>query len=229
MSENNIYYPETLNGAELDGFLEMGWYRMGQSVFTTHFLTTKDYSYRVFWLRYNLKKIAFSKSWQRLKTRNNQFNVEIKPLEITAEIEDLYAAYKTGIHFQAAPSVYYWLYEDQSNYNVFNTEIIEVRDKNKLIAVGIVDLGSESIAGIMNFYHPDYKKYSLGKYLMRLKIEQAQRRNFRLYYPGYIVFQRPEFDYKLSFDKSSTEVFIPETGGWQLYQSELIEKYGVVI
>jgi leucyl-tRNA---protein transferase len=229
MSENNIYYPEKLNGKELDEFLETGWYRMGQSVFTTHFLTLKDYTYRVFWLRYNLKNITLSKSQQRIKAGNKQFNVSIKPLQITVEIEDLYAAYKTGITFQAAPTVHYWLYGDQPTYNVFETELIEIRDKNKLIAVGIADLGSESIAGIMNFYHPDYKRFSLGKYLMLLKIEQAQRKNLCRYYPGYIVYQRPEFDYKLDFDKNSVEVFIPELGGWQLYRRQLTEKYGVVI
>lgn len=229
LSENNIYYPERLKGKELDDFLEMGWYRMGQSIFTTHFILLEDYAYRVFWLRYNLKNITLSKSQQRLKNRNGQFNVSLKPLQITDEIEDLYSIYKTGINFQGAPSVHYWLYGDRPPYNVFDTELIEIRDKGKLIAVGIADWGAESFAGIMNFYHPDYKKFSLGKYLMMLKIELGQLRNFRWYYPGYIVYQKPEFDYKLGFDKSAVEVLIPERQGWQVYQSHLIEEYGVVI
>lgn len=229
LSENNIYYPEQLNGEELDDFLEMGWYRIGRSLFTTHFILLNDYVYRVFWLRYNLKNIVLSKSQRRLKNRNKQFNVSVKPLEITNEIENLYSIYKTSINFEAAISVQHWLYGDRPPYNVFDTELIEIRDKDKLIAVGIADQGSESIAGIMNFYHPDYKRYSLGKYLMLLKIEQAQRRNLRWYYPGYIVYQRPEFDYKLSFDKRAVEVLIPEMKGWQLYRSQLIEEYGVVI
>jgi arginine-tRNA-protein transferase len=229
LSENNIYYPEKLGGKELDYFLETGWYRMGQSIFTTHFILLNDYIHRVFWLRYDLKKIAFSKSQQRIKSRNQQFNVSVKPLEITDEIENLYAAYKTGINFQGAASVYYWLNGDRPPKNVFETELIEIRDKDKLIAVGVADWGAESLTGIMNFYHPDYKKFSLGKYLMMLKIELGQRRNFRWYYPGYIVYQRPEFDYKLSFNQDAVEVLLPEMKGWQSFQGRFIDEFGVVI
>jgi arginine-tRNA-protein transferase len=32
------HYPENLNLWELDQYLEKGWYRMGQVIFTTHFL-----------------------------------------------------------------------------------------------------------------------------------------------------------------------------------------------
>ncbi len=229
LSENYIYYPERLDGKELDNFLEMGWYRMGQTIFTTNFLSLKDKSYRVFWLRYNLHNLTLSQSLQRLKNRNKQFEVSVKSLAITDEIEELYAIYKTGINFQAAPSVHYWLYGGAPTFNAFHTEQIEVRDNGKLIAVGIADCGFESIAGIMNFYHPDYKKYSLGKYLMLLKIEASQKKNFRWYYPGYIVYQRAEFDYKLFLDNNALEVLIPEMKGWRLYQSQLVEKFGVVI
>lgn len=229
LSENNIYYPERMNGKELDDFLEMGWYRIGQSIFTTHFVLLNDYIYRVFWLRYKLKNIVLSRSQRRLINLNKQFNVAVKPFEITDEIENLYADYKTCINFQGSISVHHWLYGDRPPANVFDTEIIEIRDKEKLIAVGIIDKGSESIAGIMNFYHPDYKRYSLGKYLMLLKIELGLRRNLRWYYPGYIVYQRPAFDYKLSINKDAVEVLIPEMKGWQLYQRQFIDEYGVVI
>lgn len=229
LSENNIYYPEKLGGKELDYFLETGWYRMGQSIFTTHFILLNDYIHRVFWLRYDLKKIVVGKSQKRLKTQNQQFNVSVKPLEITDEIENLYAAYKTRINFQGAASVQYWLNGDRPPKNVFETELIEIRDKDNLIAVGVADWGAKSLSGIMNFYHPDYKKCSLGKYLMMLKIELGQRRNYRWYYPGYIVYQRPEFDYKLSFNQDAVEILLPEMKGWQGFQRQFIDEFGVVI
>jgi arginine-tRNA-protein transferase len=229
LSEDKIYYPEKMIGEELDEFLEMGWYRMGQSIFTTDFISPGDIYYRVFWLRYSLNKIVLSKSQQRLKNRLKQFDVSVKPLEITAEIEKLYADYKTGVNFTAAESVHYWLYGDEQSSNVFETELIEIRDNGKLIAVGVADLGSESLAGIMNFYHPEYKRFSLGKYLMILKIELGQRRNMQWYYPGYVVFKRPEFDYKLCFNNNAVEVLIPELDGWQLYQRGLIDEFGFTI
>jgi arginyl-tRNA--protein-N-Asp/Glu arginylyltransferase len=228
-SENYIYYPEGLTGEELDAFLEVGWYRMGQSIFTTHFILLEGNIHRVFWLRYDLKKMVLSKMQRRVKIRNKQFNISIKPLKITDELEELYSVYKTGINFQPALSVHNWLYGADHSRNVFNTELIEIRDHGKLIAAGIADWGFESMTGIMNFYHPSYKRYSLGKYLMILKIEQAQKRNFRWYYPGYIVYQHAGFDYKLSVDKSAIEVLIPEIEGWRPFKTALIERFGNVI
>lgn len=229
LSENNIYFPKELSGHELDNFLAMGWYRIGQSLFTTNFILLNERVHRVFWLRYNLKNIALTKSQIRLKQRNRQFEVSVKPLELTIEIENLFTAYKTGIDFQGADSVYHWLYADRPPHNVFETEVIEIRDRHRLIGVGISDQGSKSMAGIMNFYDPEYKKYSLGKYLMILKIELGLQRRLSWYYPGYIVYKRPQFDYKLSIHKSAVEVLIPEMKGWQIYQSPLIEEFGVVI
>ncbi len=229
LSENKIYYPEKMIGKELDYFLETGWYRMGQSIFTTDFIMPEDVMYRVFWLRYNLQNIAFSKSQQRIKNGNRQFNVSVKSAEITVEIEKLYAVYKTSVNFSGAESVHQWLFGDGSPTNVFDTEFIEIRDKDKLIAVGIYDQGTESIAGIMNFYHPDYKRFSLGKYLMILKIELGQRRNNQWYYPGYVVYQRPEFDYKLGFNNNAVEILIPELEGWQLYRRDFIDEFGFAI
>lgn len=224
-SDNYIYYPERLTKKELDNFLKLGWYRMGQSLFTTHFIWLEENVHRVFWLRYNLNRIMFSKSLLRIKKRNEQFDVSIKPLEISAELEELYAKYKTALTFQPSHSVQNCLHGDR-DYNVFNTDLIEVRDNGKLIAAGIADWGTESLAGIMNFYHPSYKKHSLGKFLMILKIEEAKKRNLQWYYPGYIVYRRSEFDYKLSVDKYATEILIPEQKGWQNFENDLIKKYG---
>ena len=77
-----------------------------------------------------------------------------------------------------------WLLQEQTN-NVYDTAMIEVRDQGKLIAAGIFDKGRQSIAGILNFYHPGYNKYSLGKYLMLLKIDYAIAHSKQWYYPGY--------------------------------------------
>jgi arginine-tRNA-protein transferase len=162
---------------------------------------------------------------QRLLKRNEQFSITKKPFKLTDELEELFTLYKTGIDFEPALSVQHWLYGDQL-HNVFSTELLEIRDNNKLIAAGITDSGHESIAGIMNFYHPEYKKYSPGKYLMLLKMQYAKAKNIKWYYPGYIVYNHPGFDYKLFVDKNAIEVFIPEMENWNLYNSELIDRYG---
>src|SRR6478609_11279297 len=138
MTDPSIYYPEQLKGKQLDAFLERGWYRMFQSLFTTHFITERDRLYRVFWLRYNLHSVRFERKLQRLMQLNNGFTYAIKKAALTDELESLYALYKTGISFDPAQSVQQWLFGD-SEANVFDTYIVEVKDRDVLIAAGVFD------------------------------------------------------------------------------------------
>lgn len=193
---NDIYFPQQLSGEELDEYLMKGWYRMGPIIFSTNHIVYDNQLYSVYWLRYDLRKIKPGKRQQKIITNNSKFSIEIKPLLITEELEALYSLYASSLSFQASPSLSHFLY-DEGQSAVFDTDIIEIRDNNTLVAAGIFDKGNQSIAGIINFYHPDYKKYSLGKYLMLLKINHAKTLGKTWYYPGYIIYGNPKFDYKL--------------------------------
>jgi leucyl-tRNA---protein transferase len=223
MIEPGIYYPEHLTGEQLDLFLANGWYRMGRGIFTTNYIVQDDIPYRVFWLRYHLSKVIYGKNWKQVCKINRRFSTSIQPLKITEELEALYADYKTGINFEPAESIQKWLYEDQTN-SIYDTRLMEIREKGQLIAAGIFDKGVNSIAGILNFYHPEYKKYSLGKYLMLLKMEYAKDEGMQWYYPGYIVYQYPKFNYKLFAGREAAEIYIPELKGWRMYDVGLLEK-----
>lgn len=223
MTESYIYYPDQLTGEQLDIFLAKGWYRMHQGIFTTHFLLQEDGFFRVYWMRYDLDQLTISSSSKKIIAANRDFESRIVPFQLTDELETLFQEYKTGIDFNPAESVRQWIFGEQENKeDVFDSHIIEIRDKEKLIAAGIFDKGKKSIAGIMNFYHPDYRKYSPGKFLMLLKIQYALDNNRRWYYPGYIVCNNPKFDYKLFADKKAAELFIPERNRWQPYTSDLM-------
>jgi arginine-tRNA-protein transferase len=216
MIEPLIFYPPRLFGKELDEFLSLGFYRMGQGIFSTHYLIVKEQVHEVSWLRYHIPSIRFSKSVNKINRHNNRFCTSLKPLSITGEMETLFSLYKTGIDFDPAVSVHHWLLEEQ-DHNVYDTYMIEVRDSNRLIAVGIFDKGENSIAGIMNFYDPAYKKYSLGKYLMLQKVKYAAAENIEWYYPGYIVKDYAKFDYKLFIDHSAASIYQPGKNQWVPY------------
>lgn len=228
MDSPEYYTPRKISGIQLDTFLSQGWYRMHQTVFTTRYIILKESIYTVSWLRYNLRQLQLSKKLQKLLIQNNHFTISIKPVEITTELEILYADYKANIKFDHSESVKQWLFgEDTDQENVFETNIIELRDKNKLIAAGIFDNGANSIAGIMNFYDPAYKKFSLGKYLILLKIQYAMQKGMHWYYPGYIVHGYPSFDYKLFVGEENSEIYIPDTNKWHKYSSELIHSINI--
>jgi arginine-tRNA-protein transferase len=220
MKNSGIHFPDSLSAKDLDAFLSYGWYRMGQGIFTTSYIMQEQVCYRVFWLRYSLSHLQENEAAKKIQKINRNFTVDILPLVITNEMEELFSLYKTGISFETSPSVKNWLYDDLKA-NVYDSYVVEVRDDALLIAAGIFDKGHMSIAGILNFYHPDYKKHSLGKFLMLQKINFAKQHRLLWYYPGYIVHGYPKFDYKLFAGKTASQLYSPELGKWFFYKEGL--------
>ena len=206
-------YLPVIEGYMLDFYLGQGYYRMVQDLFTCRFLAV-DGEYRtVHWLRLVLAKVHYGSEQRRLLRLNERFSTVIRPFQPTAELEALYALYRGSITFDAPETVKEFLLMDAA-HSLFNTEVIEIRDGQQLIAAGIFDSGTRSIAGIMNFYHPAYRKYSLGKYLLLLKINRALSQHKTYYYPGYLVHNYPKFNYKLFPCLAATEVYECVSDRW---------------
>lgn len=196
-------YPEIMSPEELDQYLSKGWYRMGQTIFTTHFLSFGDQFYSAIWVRLSLRGYSFRKSLRKIFRQNNsRFRTEIRRASIDEEKEVLYQKYKTTFPGVLAPSLKDSLL-DGEDFNVFNTLEITIYDGNKLVALSFFDIGRESAASIIGIYHPDYNKYSLGFYTMLLEIQFCMESNKRFYYPGYVVPGYPRFDYKLRIGEVS--------------------------
>ncbi|HEX8326858.1 MAG TPA: GNAT family N-acetyltransferase [Hymenobacter sp.] len=210
-----------LRGDALDFYLAQGYYRMQQELFTCHFVPFAGRLYTAHWLRLALDRIAWGPEQRALLRRNARFSATIRTFRITDEYEELYARYRASITFEAAPTIEAVLLGGEA-HNVFNTQIIELRDGNRLIAAGVFDRGERTLAGILNFYDPVYRKHSLGKYLLLLKTDHARRQHLDYYYPGYLVHNYSKFDYKLFACPAATEVFDSVHGIWVPFSQEAV-------
>ncbi len=221
------YHPE-VRGFLLDSYLNQGWFRIGQFIFTTDYVPTNNTDYRVFWLRYRMSNFSFGKKQQKLLTANKHLSIKILPLRITDELNELYQTYYEQLKFPASPSLSYNLFEfggiELTNHNVYDSQLIEIREGQKLIAAGVFDKGTHSLAGVINFYNPTYKKLSLGKYLMLLKLDYARQQQLEFYYPGYIALNFEKFDYKLFPGTEAAEIYDPITNLWYSYDRQLMEE-----
>jgi arginine-tRNA-protein transferase len=208
------YSPETLSSIELDTYLSRGWFRMGQTIFTTNFLSFKGEFYSALWLRVDLSRFLADTTQVKLFKQNARFRTEFRPAtSVTPSQEALYEKYKNSISFEASNSLKTLLF-GRSPYKIFNTFEITVYDDDKLIATGFFDLGKDTAAGISSFYDPDYKKYSLGKFLIYQKINFCKDRGLQYFYPGYFVPGYSFFDYKLSIGKPALEYLKLRSGEW---------------
>jgi leucyl-tRNA---protein transferase len=196
--------PGTLLPQELDTYLEQGWFRMGQTIFTTNFLNFKNQFYSALWLRIVLQSFHSDQKQKKIFRINSGFRSEIKKATINPEKEALFSKYKEGISFDASASLHHLLFGTAS-HTIYNTFEVNIYDSDKLIATGFFDLGDTSAAGISSFYDPAYKKYSLGKFLIYLKIEHCKNQGLKYFYPGYFVPGYPLFDYKLEIGRSALQ------------------------
>ncbi|GJM33199.1 MAG: hypothetical protein DHS20C18_22000 [Saprospiraceae bacterium] len=193
------HYPETILPEELDSYLAKGWYRMGQTIFTTHFLCFDDQFYSAIWVRLPLVDYKFSKSLRKLLRQNDaKFQTKFRRANFNDEKEKLYQVYRATFPGLLAPSLKDSLLDgDGEESNVFDTYEVAIYDGDRLIAFSFFDLGNKSVASIIGVYDPEYQKHSLGLFTMIKEIQYTQEKKLQYYYPGYIVPGYARFDYKL--------------------------------
>lgn len=212
----------------MDNLLAQGWYRSGQSVFTTNWLILDEglAVSRVLWARVDLRDWAPTRRHRRLLNEAAHFSWTLSDAVVTPEIEDLFAAYLEHTRLDSGPTVAAVLMGSHGDFrpdltgkNFFPTRMFTLRDAGKLIAVGYFDEGDETTAGILNFYHPDYSRRSLSILLYFEEIRYAAEAGKRWWYPGYIAVDYPKFDYKLLAGTERTEVLDVERAEWIPYAS----------
>ena len=219
----DVNYPAHLSPHTLDKYLEKGWFRMGQSMFTTSFLYFNDVSYNAIWLRYDLSNYELRKSSKLILKTNAKFKVQINPFTYSPSKERLFSKYRANLPFGIAPTLGALLLEE-GQFNIFNSYEVCIYDDKKLVAMGIFDLGDTSAQGIVNFYDPDYRKYSLGKFVILQKVLYLKSQGFTYFYPGYFVPGYALFDYKIELLSSGMSFYEVASESWKPMTDFMIEK-----
>ena len=141
-----VHFPDTLSPEDLDTYLAKGWFRMGQSIFTTNFLHFKHEFFSAIWLRTDLTQPCHDKNEQKLFRQNAQFEWSFSRSMPDGEKEALFQRYKQAISFETSPNLHQLLLGKFTG-NVFDTYEVSLRDRGKLIATGYFDLGRTAAGG----------------------------------------------------------------------------------
>jgi arginine-tRNA-protein transferase len=224
-----VHTPQHLSGQELDAYLERGWFRMGQTIFTTNFAHVQDRMLSTIWLRVKLFEYERDAAHIKLFRRNARFTTSIKPATFTEEKEALYTRYRETLPFIVSETLQHLLVGKSVNVSIYNTYEITIHDQDKLVGCGFFDLGENSAQGIVSFYDPEYKKFSLGKYLIYAKIQFCKELGVQYFYPGYFVPGNPYFDYKLSIARNALQFLHMRSGSWRNYSTFTVDDIPVRI
>lgn len=197
---------------------------MHQEIFTTTHLFTDNDFFRVHWLRYEVMKILERSSHRRIRRMNASFKVVIEDLKgISPGHASLYARYRDSIDFEGASSIEHALFDDEEvQRNIFQTRCISIYDGQRLIAGGYFDLGKEAGASILHFFDPDYRRTSLGRYMILLTLDYLKAHEYRYYYPGYVVAGKPKMNYKLFLGRDAATYFDPVSGAWLPFEEKIL-------
>ena len=168
--------PTSLSGIELDRYLSNGWYRMGQTIFTCHFLFFEDNLHSPVWIRLPLKGYQFRKSLRKIKRNiESQFRVEIRPGEIDPFKEELYQRYRQNFSGNIAPTLLESL-QDNRSVNIYTSNCIEVYHSKKLIAFSFFDVGLSLVVGIIAYFM-EYYDYPVSPILLALCYSLERRKS----------------------------------------------------
>ncbi len=213
----SIVRPDTLTPSELDRYLSEGWFRLGQSLFTTTFLTFNDEVYNAIWIKIDLAEWKPTSKQEGLLKKTANFTVGVKPLVIDDEKKELFLKYRESLDFEPAQSLENVLAQSEG-LNKFDSYAVCIYDGRKLIACGILDMGLTNAEGIVSFYDPDYKKYSLGKVLVLHKLFFAKEQGRLTFFPGYVAPGHKKFDYKLDIAPKETSFYDIGMKQWLPYE-----------
>lgn len=222
---NTSYYPDSLSAVEFDTYLSKGWYRIQQYIFSiSHLFDYENFDIsRVWWLRFHINQIQAHRSHRRIRKLNAGFEVKVEKFSsITSEDIELYNRYYQAIDFPGYPDLNSCLFDNQENKNIYNTWTITVFDKGVPCAKAFIDLGEKAVMAEINFYDPAYACYSPSKFLILKTIDFMRDHGYEWYYPGYIVVNRPKFNYKLFLGKEAAEYYHPDTETWQLFCESIL-------
>lgn len=195
------HFPHRLSAKRYDQYLASGWFRGSVMLYKMDVLCMENDLYSVLNIRLDLEKNELSRSLRKIQNRgNNRFKVSIGNVKITEEAEALYRDHKRRFKGFVHNTLREYLYSSMPT-TVFNTKEVRVYDGEKLIACSYFDLGENSVASLLGVYDESYKNVSLGIFTMLAEMNFAKDSGFKWYYPGYILNESGQFDYKLRIGK----------------------------
>lgn len=192
------YFPQRLSPVRYDAFLASGWFRGSVMLYKMDLLCLEGDLCSVVNIRLNLDRHSWTKKQRKTIRRvEGQFSYTHGPASTDPAKEQLYSRQKKRFKGFIHPTLEDYL-NAQLKEVVFDTREVCVFDGTKLIAVSYFDCGAKSLASLLGLYDEGYAKYSLGIYTMLKEMEYGILNGYRWFYPGYVLDQSSQFNYKLT-------------------------------
>lgn len=204
---------------QLDEALALGHFRIGTELVTLRYLVHEGVLRSVVWTRLPLAAYRRRPSHERRARRvRRQYEVTVEPYVHTDAHDEIYAAYRAHARGWRPELLSQVLHGEQAELAVFDTRQVAVRERGRLVAFSLFDVGRRSVQSLIGAYHPETLKHGLGFFTMLAEIDWADEQGLDFHYAGYVLPGSSAMAYKL--EVGPLEAFDQDAARWLPY-SEL--------
>lgn len=147
-----------------------------------------------------IKKFKYSSSFKRINKINKDLKIKIRNPRSTALHFKLFQKYLKFRHKEGEMKQMTYLdFRTMIEISPVKTKILEIYNKKELVGAILFDVYKDSLSAIYSFFNPQYKKRSLGTFLILKLIDFAHDINNNYLYLGYYVENCKKMSYKVKF------------------------------
>ncbi|MDC7222305.1 MAG: arginyltransferase [Spirochaetales bacterium] len=186
------FFAAQLDEAEFDYYLTRGWRRFGNYFFRPQCPGCRA----CLPVRIEAEKLELTSSQKRIVRKNRDTRVELKPLEYSEEIFEIYRNHSQKFgqedrDREAFRDTYF-----RRAVPAFQTEYYREGER---AAVGFVDVGSSGLSSVYYAYDRRFSSLSLGTYSVIRECALTGEAGLEWYYLGYYIAECPRMVYKGRF------------------------------
>jgi arginyl-tRNA--protein-N-Asp/Glu arginylyltransferase len=202
-----------MNMSTYSALAEIGFRRSGSHVYTPHCPNCQA----CVPARLPVAHFQPNRNQRRTLKRATDITAEIGPPRFKQEAFDLYQKYIATRHTGGGmddPDPERYL--DFLSCDWAETEFVEFRLHDRLIAVAVQDVLTRGLSAVYSFFDPDFSAVSLGRYALLWQIGEAQRRRLPWLFLGYWIANCKKMLYKQEY--RPIELF--QQGHWQRFDRD---------
>ncbi len=199
------FFASEVGAIELENLFSEGWRKFGMYFFRPKCPSCVS----CIPLRIKTAELRLSKSQRRVMKRSASVEIELRSLEYSDEIYEVYRAHSLAKFGSAS---------EPEEFNAsFCTPscpsaISVYRVAGKIIGAGFIDFTSKGLSSVYFCYYPEFSGYSPGTYSAIAETRLAASLGLSYYYLGYYVKGNRSLEYKNRFHPN--EKLVHSAGKW---------------
>jgi leucyl-tRNA---protein transferase len=183
----------------MDGLWADGWRHFGSQFFRDMYNLEGSRLSRVIPLRVCVQEKSLPRDHRRNLKKNKDLSVEFKSIKFEHEHYEIFEKHAQKFTINRPSDIYQFI-SPQAQLLPCPSRMCEVRTaEGQLVALSLIDIGSQSISSIYAMFHPDAYTRGLGIYTLLMEVEYARTLQKTYLYTGYAHIQSSYYDYKKRF------------------------------